>query len=50
MINLCVALCVKFCDIRDGVKLCDYFDIDEISILLTSLCTDYLKTLHTFVS
>ena len=30
----------KLCDIRDGVKQCDYFDNDEISILLTSLCTD----------
>ena len=30
----------ELCDIRDGVKQCDYFDNDEISILLTSLCTD----------
>ena len=27
----------ELCDILDGVKQCDYFDNDEISIFLTSL-------------
>ena len=42
MIILCVTLCVNFVIYvnRDGVKQCDYFDNDEISILLTTLCTD----------
>ena len=30
----------QLCNIRDDVKLCDYFENDELCILLASLCTD----------
>ena len=38
--SILIGVVRELCDMRDGVKQCDYLDNDEMCILLTALCTD----------